>query len=110
MFNTLPPLLNPLKTGDLLPVGPLQEAISFFSDPSSLTFSAKAAILELKEGEHKIFTLCMMLGKVISFIYEKNYFGNRVPLRGLRVSRASVVRLREPPLKVFLTPSLMMEL
>ena len=83
-------------TGDLLPVflaryrrliacfsGPLQETIACFSGPSSLTFSAKSAILELKGGENENFTLCMMFRKGISFIYEKIYFGDRVPLNGL---------------------------
>ena len=51
--------------------GPLQETIACFSGPSSLTFSAKSVILELKGGENEIFTLCIMFRKVISFIYEK---------------------------------------
>ena len=60
--------------------GPLQETIACFSGPSSLTFSAKSANLELKGGENKIFSLCMIIKKVISFIYEKIFFGDRVPL------------------------------
>ena len=60
--------------------GPLQETIAFYFGPSSLTFSAKLAILELKGGENKIFSLRMMLKKVIYFIHEKVYFSNRVPL------------------------------
>ena len=55
---------------------------AFYFGPSSLTFSAKSVILELKGGENEIFSLCMVLKKVISFIYEKNYFGDRVPLIG----------------------------
>ena len=60
--------------------GPLQETIACFSGPSSLTISAKSAILELKGGSNEIFTLCMMFRGVISFIYEKILFGDRVPL------------------------------
>merc|ERR1712105_17409 len=69
-------------TGDSLPVflaryrrliacfsGPLQETIACFSGPLSLTISAKSAILELKGGSNKIFTLCMMFREVISFKY-----------------------------------------
>ena len=80
-------------TGDSLPIslaryrrliasffGPLQETIACFFGPSSLTSSAKSAILELKGGENKIFSLCMMFKKVISSIYEKIDFGDRVPL------------------------------
>ena len=87
-------LLLAFATGDLLPVplakyrsliacsfGPLQETIACFSGPSSLTFSAKSAILELNGGENENITLCMMFRKVIYFIYEKVYFGDRVPLR-----------------------------
>ena len=55
-------------TGDLLSV-------------SSLIFSATSAILELKGCENEIFSLCMMFKKVISFIYEHIYFGDRVPFR-----------------------------
>ena len=54
--------------------------IACFSGPSSLIFSAKSAILELKGGKNENFTLCMMFRKVISLINEKNYFGDRVPL------------------------------
>ena len=63
--------------------GPLQETIAWFFGPSSLTFSAKSAILELKGVENEIFSLCMMFKKVISFIYETIYFGDRVPLTKL---------------------------
>ena len=55
------------------------ETIACLFGPSSLTFSAKSAILELKGGEDLIFSLCMMFKKVISFICEKIYFGDRVP-------------------------------
>ena len=51
-----------------------------FSGPSSLTFSTKTAILELKGGENKNSTLCMMFRKVKSFIYEKIYCSDRVTL------------------------------
>ena len=37
-------------------------------------------ILELKGDKSEIFSLCMMFKKVISFIYETIYFGDRVPL------------------------------
>ena len=60
--------------------GPLQETIACFFGPSSLTISAKSPILVLKGGENEIFPLCMMFKKVISFMYEKIYFGDRVPL------------------------------
>ena len=37
------------------------------------------ASLELKGGETKMFALFIMFKKIISCIYEKNYFGDRVP-------------------------------
>ena len=54
--------------------------VACFSGPSSLTFSAKSAILKLKGYENKIFILCLMFRKVISFIYEIIHFDDRVPL------------------------------
>ena len=84
-------------TGDSLPVflasyrrliacfsGPLQETIACFSGPSSLTISPKSAILELKGGSNRIFTLCMMFREVILLIYEIFLFGDRVPLSLVR--------------------------
>ena len=70
--------------------GPLQETIACFSGPLSLTISAKSAILELKGGSNKIFTLCMMFREVISFIYEKFLFGDRVPLRLVKKSSDNI--------------------
>ena len=80
-------------TGDSLPVSriryrrliayfsdPLQETIACFSDPFTLTISAWSAILELKGGFNEIFTKCKVFRKMISFIYKKIYFGDRVPL------------------------------
>ena len=81
-------------TADLLPISlarcrrlvacfscHLQERIACFSSPSSLTFSAKFPTSQLKGDENKIFSyICMMFKKVISFIYETIYFGDRVPL------------------------------
>ena len=37
-------------------------------------------LLKAKEGINDFFTLCTVFLKVISLIYEKNYFGDRVPL------------------------------
>ena len=48
--------------------GPLHETIACFFGPSSLTISAKSPILGVKGGKNEIFTLCMMIRKVISFI------------------------------------------
>ena len=65
-------------TGDSLPVSWIryQETIECFlySDNFSLIIYFKA-----KEGIDEYFTLCTVFIKVISFIYEKNYFGDRVP-------------------------------
>ena len=62
--------------------GPLQETIACFSGPSNLTFLAKSAIFHFKAKgvENEIFSSCTMFKKVISFIYKKIYFGDRVPL------------------------------
>ena len=81
-------------TGDSLPVSqiryrrliayfldPLQETIACFSDPFTLTISARSDILKLKEGIYEFFSLCAVLINVISLIYEKIYFGDRVPLK-----------------------------
>ena len=57
--------------------GLLQDTLAYFSGPSSLTYSAKSAILKLKGGENKIFTFCMMFRKVISLPCEKIYFSDR---------------------------------
>ena len=38
-------------------------------------------IIKLKEGICECFTLCALFIKVISLIYEKKYFGDRVPLK-----------------------------
>ena len=54
--------------------GPLQEIIAYFFGPSSLAFSAKLPILELKGNESEIFTLFIMFRKVISCIFENKYF------------------------------------
>ena len=67
----------------------LQETIACFLDIFTLTNSAKSAksaISQLKEGFNEIFSLCKMLRNVISFIYEKNYFCDWVPLKCLRPS------------------------
>ena len=53
--------------------GLLQETNACISGPSSLTFSAKSAILELEGGENKIFSFFKMFKKVIYFKYEKIY-------------------------------------
>ena len=57
-------------TSQPLPVSPThyRRLLPVFFGPSSLTFSAKSAILELKGGENENFTLCVMFRKVISFI------------------------------------------
>ena len=80
-------------TGDSLPVSwiryrkliayfsdPLQETIACFLDPFTPTISALSAISKLKEDMHEFFTLCIVFIKVISLIYGKIYFGDRVPL------------------------------
>ena len=59
---------------------PLQETIACFSDPFTLTISAYSDILKLKEDFNQIFTKCTVFIKGISLIYEKFYYGDRVPL------------------------------
>ena len=56
---------------------------SFLFNTKMLVLAAmrKSPILELKGGKNEIFSLRMMFKKVKSFIYEKNYFSDRVPLR-----------------------------
>ena len=60
---------------------PLQKTIACFWDPFTLTILASSAILKLKEGFYEFFTLRTVFVKVISLMYEKIYFGDRVPLR-----------------------------
>ena len=59
---------------------PLQETIACFSDPFTLISSALSDILKLKVALNVFFALCTVLIKVISLIYEKNYFVGRIPL------------------------------
>ena len=44
------------------------------------SLSAKTSILKLKEGRHEYLTLSIVFIKMITLIYEKNYFSDRVPL------------------------------
>ena len=63
----------PPATGDLLPVfcSPQQETFACFSGPFRLTFSAKSAILELKEGGNEIFLVYDVQEGDIFHLYEK---------------------------------------
>ena len=52
-------------------IGPATVDYVCFSGPSSLAFSAKSAILEVKGGENAIFSLGIMFRKGITFHMEK---------------------------------------
>ena len=64
--------------------GPLRRLTAYFSAPFGLTFSAKSANLGVKGGQLEILNLCMVFRKVISFIYEIFYQGDRVSLPNSR--------------------------
>ena len=60
--------------------GPLRRLTACFSAPLGLIFLAKSANLEWKGGKIEFLKLCMVFRKVISFIYDKSYQSDRVPL------------------------------
>ena len=58
----------------------LRRLTACFSAPFSLTFSAKSANLGVKGGQLEFLNLFTMFRKLISFIYEFFFQGDRVPL------------------------------
>ena len=82
------------STGDLLPVSLIRyrrlfafflgsitgDFCLFLGSPYSDNFSLISCILKLKEGINEFFTLCKVFEKVISLIYIKIHFGDRIPL------------------------------
>ena len=61
-------------------LNPLHYIIACFSDSFILTVLAQSDNVKLKEGLNKLFWLCIVFRKAISFINENFYFGDRAPL------------------------------
>ena len=80
-YGTLLPVSQG-RYGTLLPVsqGHYGTLLPHFQSHRGLGFSTKSAISELKGGSNEFFTYILVLSKAIFIIYQKNLFGDRVPL------------------------------
>ena len=58
----------------------LRRLTNHFSDPFTLICSAKSANLKVRGVEIKLFTLCVVFRRLLSFKHKTFYLSDRVPL------------------------------